>query len=94
MLDELCVIEVCKEVVCCYSYGVDWFDGDWMKLVYWFDGIDDYGVFVGNVYEFVDYCMVTYDRWVFILYTITNHFVELDEDGIYVRGEVYNISYF
>lgn len=64
-----------------------------MKWVYWLEVMDDYGVFVGNVYEFVDMCMESYLGWCLMMYCIFNYFIELDEDGVYVMGEVYNVIY-
>jgi hypothetical protein len=91
--EQLCAIEACRDAARRYCHGVDRLDGDVMRSAYWPDATDDHGTFVGNAYEFVDHCMESHKRWTFTMHVITNHLVELDDDGVHARGEIYNISY-
>lgn len=92
-VDQLLAIEACRDVARRYSYGVDRLDPDTMKSAYWPDAIDEHGAFVGNAHEFCDRCMTAHDRWAWTMHSIMNHRVELDDDGVHARGEVYNVSY-
>ena len=76
-----------------YCYGVDRLDPDVMKSAYWPEATDDHGNFVGNAHEFVDYCMKAHLRWKWTMHSIYNHQIELDDDGVNARGEIYNISH-
>jgi len=90
---QLGAIEACREAARRYSHGLDRLDADWMKSAYWPDGTDDHGVFVGNAHEFVEHCMASHRRWSFTMHAITNHSVEIDDDGVHARGECYNVTY-
>jgi len=90
--DQLCAIEACREAARRYSRGVDRLDGDEMKSAYWPDATDHHGTFVGNAHEFADHCIVSHRRWAFTMHIVTNHTVDLDDDGVHARGEVYNVT--
>ncbi|GIR37210.1 MAG: hypothetical protein CM15mP49_25950 [Actinomycetota bacterium] len=72
---------------------MDRLDPDVMKSAYWPEATDDHGNFVGNAHEFVEYCMKAHLRWKWTMHSIYNHQIELDDDGINARGEIYNISH-
>ena len=76
-----------------YARGVDRLDGECMKSAYWPDATDDHGVFVGNAWEFVDQCMTSHLPWRSTMHCIYNHQIEIDDDGVHARGEIYNVSY-
>jgi hypothetical protein len=76
-----------------YCHGVDRLDPDSMRSAYWPDATDDHGTFVGNAHEFVAHCMTAHVRWRSTLHCITNHQIELDDDGVHARGEIYNVTY-
>jgi hypothetical protein len=92
-VEQLCAIEACREAARRYSYGLDRLDVDVMKSAYWPDAIDDHGVFVGNAWEFCDRVVPSHERWAWTMHSITNHRVELDDDGDHARGEMYNVSH-
>lgn len=91
--EQLAEVEACREAARRYSRGVDRLDPDCMKSAYWPDATDDHGTFVGNAHDFVDHCMHAHLRWTWTMHSITNHIVELDDDGVHARGEAYNVSY-
>lgn len=91
--EDLCAVEACRDAARRYSRGVDRLDGDCMRSAYWPDATDDHGTFVGNAHEFVEHCMASHTRWSWTMHTITNHLVELDDDGVHARGEAYNITW-
>lgn len=90
---ELSDREAVREVALRYSHGVDRLDGDCMKSAYWPDAIDDHGSFVGNAWEFVDRCMASHVRWRATMHCVFNHQIELEDDGVHARGEIYNVSF-
>ena len=91
--EQLSDREKIREAAMRYSYGVDRLDPDVMKSAYWPEATDDHGNFVGNAHEFVDYCMEAHLRWKWTMHSIYNHQIELEDDGIHARGEIYNISH-
>ena len=90
---QLSDLECIRQLVTRYSRGVDRLDPDLMKSAYWPDATDDHGVFVGNAHEFCDLCMVSHLPWRSTMHCIFNHAIELDDDGIHGRGELYNVTY-
>ncbi len=92
-LTELSDLEAIRNVARRYCRGVDRLDPHEMKSAYWPDATDDHGTFVGNAWEFVDYCMVGHLRWRSTSHCIFNHVIELGEDGEHARGEIYNVTY-
>ena len=91
--NELYDIESIKNVAKRYCRGVDRLDAEEMRSAYWPDATDDHGVFVGNAWEFVDFCMEAHLHWRSTSHCIFNHVIEFDSDQIHARGEIYNISY-
>ncbi len=89
-LADIHSIQACAQRYC---RGVDRLDADQMKSAYWPDATDDHGVFVGNAMEFVEHCMVSHRRWRSTSHCIFNHHIELDDDGVHARGEIYNVTY-
>ena len=61
--NELYDIESIKNVAKRYCRGVDRLDAEEMRSAYWPDATDDHGVFVGNAWEFVDFCMEAHLQW-------------------------------
>ncbi len=91
--DQLVAREQIRDVAMQYCRGVDRLDADLMKSAYWPEAIDEHGNFVGNAHEFVDYCMVAHLRWSWTMHAIYNHVIELDDDGVSARGEIYNVTH-
>ncbi|MGI9643804.1 MAG: nuclear transport factor 2 family protein [Ilumatobacteraceae bacterium] len=91
--EQLADVEACREAARRYCRGVDRLDPDEMRSAYWPDATDEHGRFDGNAWDFVDLCMTGHDRWAFTMHTISNHTVELDDDGTHARGEVYNVTW-
>ena len=91
--EQLSDREKIREAAMRYSYGVDRLDPDVMKSAYWPEATDDHGNFVGNAHEFVDYCMEAPLQWKWTMHSIYNHQIELEDDGIHAKGEIYNISH-
>ncbi len=89
-LSDLRSIEDCAKRYC---RGVDRLDSELMKSAYWAEARDDHGTYVGPAWPFVDHCMASHRRWRSTSHCIYNHSVDLDEDGHYARGEIYNITY-
>lgn len=75
-----------------YCRGVDRLDAEQMKSAYWPEAIDEHGGFVGNAHEFADYCMTAHLTWSWTMHSIYNHHIELDDDGVGARGEIYNVT--
>ncbi len=76
-----------------YCHGLDRLQPDVMKSAYWPDAIDEHGVFVGNAWEFVDFCMEAHRDWQSTMHCIFNHSIELDADGQRATGEIYNVTF-
>jgi len=85
-------IEAIRDVAMRYSQGVDRLDPERMRSAYWPDAIDDHGVFNGNAWEFVDLCITSHHRWSSTMHSISNHRVELGDDGRTATGEGYNVA--
>jgi hypothetical protein len=64
-----------------------------MKSAYWAEASDDHGTYVGRAWPFVDHCMALHRRWRSTSPGIYHHSIDLDEDGLHERGEIYNITY-
>ena len=64
-----------------------------MKSAYWEDATDDHGVYVGDAMAFVEHCMISHLKWRSTSHCILNHYIELDDDGVMARGEIYNVTY-
>ena len=92
-VEQLSDIQSIRDVALRYCRGVDRLDEDLMKSAYWPDATDDHGTFVGNAMEFCEMCMIGHLRWRSTSHCVLNHYIELDEDGIHGRGEVYNVTY-
>ena len=91
--EQLSDREQIRDAAMRYCHGVDRLDSDFMKSAYWPDATDDHGNFTGNAHEFVDYCMEAHLKWKWTMHSIYNHQIELDDDGVHARGEIYNISH-
>ncbi len=92
-IEQLSDREQIRDAVMRYCYGVDRLDSDCMRSAYWPDATDDHGNFTGNAHEFVDYCMKAHLKWKWTMHSIYNHQIDLDDDGVHARGEIYNISH-
>ena len=92
-LEQLSDIELIRDVVKRYCRGVDRLDLAEMQSAYWPDATDDHGSFVGNAWDFSEHCMVSHLRWRSTNHCIFNHSIDLDSEGVYARGEIYNVSY-
>jgi hypothetical protein len=84
--------EQIRDVALRYCRGVDRLDVDLMRSAYWPEAIDEHGSFVGNAHRFAEYCMTAHDRWAWTMHSISNHSIELDQDGVHAAGEIYNVS--
>ena len=91
--EQLSDIECIRDVAKRYCRGVDRLDPNEMKSAYWPDATDDHGSFVGNAWEFAEHCMVGHLRWRSTSHCIFNHLIELDDDGVHARGEIYNVTF-
>ena len=91
--EQLSDLQLIQDCALRYCRGVDRLDVDLMKSAYWPDATDDHGVFVGNAMEFADMCMQAHLKWRSTNHCIMNHTIELDEDAIHARGEIYNVTY-
>lgn len=92
-LQQLSDREEIRDLAMRYCRGVDRLDAATMKSAYWPDAIDEHGSFVGNAHEFADYCMVAHLRWSWTMHSIYTHQIDLDDDGVTARGEIYNITH-
>lgn len=91
-VEQLTVIEACREAARRYSYGIDHLDAEVMKSAYWPDATDDHGRFVGNAWEFVDRVIHSHERYEWTMHVASNHRVEIDDDAR-ARGEIYSVCY-
>ncbi len=90
---QLADLRAIEDVAQRYCRGVDRLDEALMKSAYWPDATDDHGVFVGNAFKFVEMCMVAHLRWRSTSHCIFNHHIELEDNGIHARGEIYNVTF-
>ena len=90
---QLSDLEDIRDATMRYSHGLDRMDADWMKSAYWPDAADDHGIFSGNAWEFVDYCMETHHQWRSTMHCVFNQQVVLDPDGVHARSETYYVTY-
>ena len=90
---QLSDIEAIRQVAIRYCRGVDRLDEALLKSAYWPDATDEHGSFSGNAHEFAEHCMTAHQRWRWTQHCIFNHYIELAEDGVHARGEIYNVSY-
>ena len=91
--EQLSDLQLIRDCAHRYCRGVDRLDEALMKSAYWEDATDDHGVFVGNAMEFSEMCMVAHLKWRSTNHCILNHHIELDDDGVHARGEIYNVTY-
>lgn len=92
-LTQLSDIESIRDLAKRYCRGVDRLDEALLKSAYWPDATDEHGSFSGNAHEFAEHCMLAHQRWRWTQHCIFNHSVELADDGLNARGEIYNVSY-
>jgi len=92
-VEQLSDLEAIRDVAMRYAHGVDRLDAEWMKSAYWPDATDNHGVFEGNAWEFVDFCMKSHTHWRSTLHCNYNHQIALDDDSVHASGEIYNVSY-
>ena len=92
-LQALSDLECIRDVARRYCRGVDRLDEAEMKSAYWPDATDDHGTFVGNAWEFAEHCMVGHLKWRSTSHCIFNHVIELNDDGLHARGEIYNVTF-
>ncbi len=90
---QLSDLEDIRQCVVRYCRGVDRLDPEVMRSAYWPDATDNHGTFNGNAWAFVEHCMQSHKRWRATTHNIMNHAIELENDGRYARGEVYNVTY-
>jgi len=91
-LQQLSDLQQIRDATFRYCRGVDRLDEELMKSAYWPEAVDHHGNFVGNAHEFSAYCMPAHRRWRWTMHSVYNHTIELDDDGIHGRGELYNIT--
>ena len=91
--DQLSDLESIRNAALRYCRGVDRLDAELMKSAYWPEATDEHGSFVGNAWEFSDYCMQAHQGWRSTNHCIFNHSIELDPGGERARGEIYNVAY-
>ena len=84
--------ETIRDAVLRYCRGVDRLDAELMKSAYWPDAIDEHGAFSGNAHDFVEYCMTAHLKWRWTMHSVLNHSIDLDDDELSARGEVYNVT--
>lgn len=92
-IEQLSDLECIRDAALRYCRGVDRLDEHIMKSAYWPDATDDHGTFVGNAWEFAEYCMVGHLKWRSTSHCILNHSIELEDDGVHARGEIYNVTF-
>lgn len=91
--EQLSDLESIRDATRRYCRGVDRLDAGEMKSAYWPDAIDDHGAFVGNAHEFSDFCMVAHQQYRSTGHCIFNHQIDLADDGLTGRGELYCITW-
>jgi 3-phenylpropionate/cinnamic acid dioxygenase small subunit len=75
-----------------YCQSLDRRDKERLKTVFWPDGHDDHGMYVGNIQDFIDFSMEslkTFDR---TMHMIANCVIEFD-DRDHARSETYLVAY-
>ena len=75
-----------------YSRAVDRLDADLLRSVYWPDGTDDHGIFVGSAPDYVDWVMAFVGAWISTHHDNSNVMIELDGDLAY--GECHWVGWY
>jgi hypothetical protein len=85
--------EAIRQAAARYARGVDRLDVPLMQSAYWPDAIDDHGVYVGDAMAFCERVVETHARFESTMHCNMNHTIEVDEDGLTARGEIYNMTF-
>ncbi len=88
LLDKQAIAELSYR----YSRACDRLDRDLLASVYWPDGTDDHGVFVGSAPDYVDWVINLLSGWIAVHHDNTNILIELDGDTAF--GEVHWTGYY
>ena len=76
LLDKQAITELSYR----YSRAADRLDRELLASVYWPDGTDDHGAFVGSAPDYVDWVMTLLSGWISVHHDNTNILIDLDGD--------------
>ncbi len=78
---------------CLYRYcrGIDRADAEMLRSAYWPDAIDDHGLFNGNAYDFIDWCVPLLAEVEHSQHMLGNMLIEVRGDE--ARAETYYHAY-
>ncbi|MEN3951999.1 nuclear transport factor 2 family protein [Iodidimonas sp. SYSU 1G8] len=88
LLDKQAITELSYR----YSRACDRLDRELLESVYWPDGTDDHGAFVGSAPDYVDWVMGLLSGWTAVHHDNTNILIDLDGDT--ATGEVHWTGYY
>jgi hypothetical protein len=88
LLDKQAITELSYR----YSRACDRLDRDLLASVYWPDGTDDHGAFIGSAPDYVEWVIGLLSGWIAVHHDNTNILIELDGDVAY--GEVHWAGYY
>ena len=89
--DELADREAIRDCLYRYARAIDRSDADLLRTVYWPDAIDDHVLYIGNAYEFIDWCVPLLAQVEHSQHMLGN--VQIDLDGDTARVETYYHAY-
>jgi hypothetical protein len=81
-----------QDVLARYCQSLDRRDKEKLRSVFWADGHDDHGMYVGNIPEFVDFSMEGVSVFDRTMHMIANCVIEFD-DRDHARSETYLVAY-
>lgn len=88
LLDKQAITELSYR----YSRAADRLDRELLASVYWPDGTDDHGAFVGSAPDYVDWVMTLLSGWISVHHDNTNILIDIDGDT--ATGEVHWTGYY
>jgi hypothetical protein len=90
--DELASIAEIRNVQERYCRGIDRADADILRTVYWEDGRDEHGVFVGDREEYIAWVIpVVRERFAALQHVLGQTYTELDGD--FASAETYFVQH-
>jgi hypothetical protein len=91
-LDLLFSRSAIQDLLARYCRALDRGDIDLLRSVYWPDGHDDHGMYVGNIADFVEFSMSTLRTMKRTMHLIANCVIDFD-DADHARSETYIVAW-
>lgn len=91
-VDSLLAKEAIRAAALRGCQGIDRCDGELTKTAYHPDATCDYGQFKGIAWEFCDMAAKSLRRYKATKHIVTNHSIDLGDDGVSATGEIYVLA--